>query len=147
MPAVSNAVAQTDTEPELEASSVIGISLSPEPGVGSKVSMSGGQEGRDDGEGDGMGRNGKGDGETRLTKKRRKLVEVDFTGYTPVANVKLGSSDGARGGRANAASAIEPATERIQNVGKDERRAMLRNEAELMRRALEEKERELDALD
>ena len=137
MPALSVAVGPTDAEMEMEGSSVTGISVSPEPNIGNRLPVGDGQEGEG-----GEGEEGKEDGEARLGKRRRKLVEVDYTGYTPILKV---SSDGVEG--ADYVCVEKETEEELQKGGREERRAMLRREAEMMRKALEEKERELDALD
>lgn len=142
MPALSDAVGPTDTEVEMEGSEVTGVSVSPEPNVGNTLLVGDGQE-RDNGEEEeGKENNKDGDGEARFKKKRRKLVEVDYTGYTPVLEV---SSDGVEG--AGYVCVDKESKAELHVDGREERRAMLRREAEMMRKALEEKERELDALD
>ena len=145
MPALGDAVAPTDTDIEMEESSMTRISVSPESNVGSDLrrekgveSLVGGEVSKEDGDGEGA------TGEARSGRKRRRLVEVDFTGYSPVIDDKVKSVGEYEPGYVRVARAAD---DELRESGREERRVLLRREAELMRRALEEKERELDALD
>lgn len=145
MPALGDAVAPTDTDMEMEESPVTRISVSPDLNVGSALrrekgveSLDGGEVSKEDGDGEGA------TGEARSKRKRKRLVEVDFTGYSPVMDDKVKSVGECEPGYVRVARAAD---DELRESGREERRVLLRREAELMRRALEEKERELDALD